>query len=60
MNWFEGSGSIAGGEELFRGASLKGRHVAGTEVQVESVQEDVFHQVKKPEFPMAMEGGDKN
>ena len=53
MNWFEGSGGIADGEVLCRGASLKGRHVAGIEVQVESMQEHVFHQVKtlSPPWP---------
>lgn len=60
MNWFEGLDSIADGEVLFRGASLKGSHVAGTEVQAESVQGDIFHLLKNPEFPMAMEGGDEN
>ena len=48
MNWFEGLGSIADGEVLFRGASLKGSHVAGIEVQAESVQGDIFHLLKKP------------
>lgn len=58
MNWFEGLGSIADGEVLFRAS--EGVTSPGTEVQAESVQGDIFHLLKNPGFPTAMEGGDKN
>lgn len=56
----KGLGSTADGKGFVRGVPLKGRHLAGIEVQSESLHEDIVHLLKNPEFPMAMKGGNKN
>ena len=48
-------GSTADGKGLVRGAPLKGRHLAGIEVQSESLHEDIVHLLKKSRIPYGNE-----